>query len=60
MSIKHFFLDANTTEEFDPSIGHPAAVGLSLLTKPEPSPTPPSVDPPDPKTCKYKLVCSER
>ena len=51
-------LDANVAEEFDPSVGHPAAIGLSMLSKPEAPPTPPPDEPPDPKTCKF-YVCVE-
>ncbi|XP_076808138.1 IQ domain-containing protein K-like isoform X1 [Clavelina lepadiformis] len=44
-------IDASVTDEFDAAIGHPAAVGLTLLARPKPPPTPPPSPPPDPKTC---------
>ncbi|XP_078491397.1 IQ domain-containing protein K-like isoform X1 [Ciona intestinalis] len=44
-------IDASLTCDFDPAIGHPAAVGLTMINKPPTPPTPPPVPPPDPKTC---------
>jgi len=43
-------VDADVSEDFDPAIGHPAAVGLTMITKPKPSPSP-QPEPPDQKTC---------
>lgn len=47
--VLHTPIDANVEEEFDPAVGHPAAVGLSMLTKPK-LPSPPPEQPPDPNT----------
>nr|CAB3256684.1 IQ domain-containing protein K-like [Phallusia mammillata] len=49
--VHHTPIDANVAEEFDAAVSHPAAVGLTMLSKPEPPPTPPPSPPPDPKTC---------
>ena len=54
------YSDSNVIEDFDPAIGHPAAVGLSMLTKPKPPPTPPPEEPPDPKTCESMLNVEHR
>jgi len=44
-------IDANVTTDFDPSVGHPAAIGLTMLTKPPRPPSPPSSPLPEPKKC---------
>lgn len=44
-------IDANISTEFDPSVGHPAAIGLTMLTKPPRPPSPPSSPLPEPKKC---------
>uniref|UniRef100_H2ZQ21 IQ motif containing K n=1 Tax=Ciona savignyi TaxID=51511 RepID=H2ZQ21_CIOSA len=44
-------IDSSISHEFDPALSHPAAVGLTMLSKPPSPPSPPPIPPPDPKTC---------
>lgn len=44
-------VDTDVTKEFDPSVGHPALIGLSLLKRPTNPPTPTVKELPNPKTC---------
>jgi len=49
--VHHTAVDANFGTDFDPAIGHPASIGLSLLSRPLRQQTPPPPTPPDPKLC---------
>ncbi|XP_039261427.2 IQ domain-containing protein K-like [Styela clava] len=44
-------VDSDLTQDFDPAMSHPAAIGLSLLSRPNKKPAHPSPAPPDPKLC---------
>ena len=45
-------LDADVGLDFDPSIGHPALIGMSLLSRPEKPASPVPAPLPNPLTCK--------
>lgn len=44
-------VDSNVTSDFNPAISHPAAIGLSMLSRPKKKPEAAPPPPPDPKTC---------
>lgn len=56
MMHKKINTDEPATNEFNPSVSHPACVGYAFVSRPPPATPPISPSPPDKRLCKYRQV----